>query len=177
MSQTKSLPRASGRIAVMSFSIVMVLGFLPSSAYAAATPAATHAATPAASTASTTKLLPATAPECVKVTTELKNADKVYVALQYGVIATAKAYLAKNVLVNVLAYNNSIIKVLQAANTEYKFGSSNPRCVAASTIAIYQSYLRKNLATIASIQTSNIGGQPVGAPKSWLTYIPAGLLK
>ena len=136
----------------------------PSSAQAAASPAATT-------------LLPATNPACVKVTTELKNADKVYVALQYGVIATAKAYLAKNTLVNLLAYNNSIVKVLEAANKEYKVGSSNTHCVAASTIAIYQSYLKKNLATISSIQTSNINGQPVGAPKSWLTYIPAGLLK
>jgi hypothetical protein len=148
------------------------LALAPESAHAAATPAATHVATPAP-----TGILPATNPACVKVTTELKNADKIYIAYQYGVIASAKAYLAKNVLVNVLAYNNSIIKVLEAANTEYKFGSSNPRCVAASTIAIYQSYLKKNLATIASIQTSNISGQPVGAPKSWLTYIPAGLLK
>jgi hypothetical protein len=152
----------------LGLSIAAALVLMPVSAQAAAS----HAATPAATT-----LLPASNPACVKVTTELKNADKVYVALQYGVITNAKAYIAKNTLVNLLAYNNSIIKVLEAANKEYQFGSSNPRCVAASTIATYQSYLKKNLATIASIQTSNINGQPVGAPKSWLTYIPAGLLK
>ena len=165
MSTQKPSHRVSRRFVSASLPFVMALAVLsPSSAQAAASPAAST-------------LLPATNPACVKVTTELKNADKVYVALQYGVIATAKAYLAKNTLVNLLAYNNSIVKVLEAANKEYKVGSSNSRCVATSTIAIYQSYLKKNLATISSIQTSNINGQPVGAPKSWLTYIPAGLLK
>lgn len=164
MSSFKVPSVRSNRFVSLSLPLVVALACL--------TPAASFA-TP--STPST--LLPATNPACVKVTTELKNADKVYVALQYGVIATAKAYLAKNTLVNLLAYNNSIIKVLEAANKEYTFGSSNPRCVAASTIATYNSYLKKNLATISSIQTSNINGQPVGAPKSWLTYIPAGLLK
>ena len=136
---------------------------------------AAAAATPKPS--ATSSILPGTAPECVKVTTKLKNADKVYIAYQYGVIAAAKKYLAANNLTNVLLYNNSIIKVLEAANTEYKFGSSDPKCVDAATIATYQSYLKKNLATIAGIQNSNISGQPVGAPKSWLTYVPAGLLK
>ncbi len=164
MSSFKVPSVRSNRFVSLSLPLVVALACL--------TPAASFAATSTPST-----LLPATNPACVKVTTELKNADKVYVALQYGVIATAKAYLAKNTLVNLLAYNNSIIKVLEAANKEYTFGSSNPRCVAASTIATYNSYLKKNLATISSIQTSNINGQPVGAPKSWLTYIPAGLLK
>jgi len=172
MSAFQSSARIPSRFLKMGLPLVMALALVPVNAQAAATPAASHAASSAPTT-----LLPATNPACVKVTTELKNADKVYVALQYGVIATAKAYLAKNTLVNLLAYNNSIIKVLEAANKEYKFGSSNPRCVAASTIATYNSYLKKNLATISSIQTSNINGQPVGAPKSWLTYIPAGLLK
>ena len=164
MSSFKVPSVRSNRFVSLSLPLVVALACL--------TPAASFAATSTPST-----LLPATNPACVKVTTELKNADKVYVAVQYGVIATAKAYLAKNTLVNLLAYNNSIIKVLEAANKEYTFGSSNPRCVAASTIATYNSYLKKNLATISSIQTSNINGQPVGAPKSWLTYIPAGLLK
>jgi hypothetical protein len=140
-------------------------------------PADRAVAAPTPKPSATSSILPGTAPECVKVTTKLKNADKVYIAYQYGVIAAAKKYLAANNLTNVLLYNNSIIKVLQAANTEYKFGSSDPRCVDATTIATYQAYLKKNLGTIAGIQNSNISGQPVGAPKSWLTYVPAGLLK
>ena len=144
------------------------LAFNPEIADAATTPSASPSAQ---------SLLPATTPACIKVITELRNADKVYIALQYGVIATAKEYLAANTLVNLLAYNNSVIKVLQAANTEYKFGSSNPRCVAASTIATYRSNMKKNLASISNIQTSNISGRPIGSPRSWLTYTPIGLLK
>ena len=177
MSMQSTLLRMSTRFTKVGLPLVMALAFaIPGSQLALAPDSARAAATPAASPSSQA-LLPGTAPACVKVTTQLRNADKVYIAYQYGVIATAKAYIATNNLVNLLAYNNSIIKVLQAANTEYKVGSSNPRCVAASTIAIYQSYFKKNLATISDIQTSNIHGQPVGAPKSWLTYIPAGLLK
>lgn len=172
MSESKSVRRISIHFVKITLSLVLALTLATPATSHAATSAATQKPSPAANS-----LLPATNPACVKVTTELKNADKVYTALQYGVIATAKAYLAKNTLVNLLAYNNSIIKVLEAANKEYTIGSSNVRCVAASTIATYQSYLKKNLATIASIQTSNVNGQPVGAPKSWLTYIPAGLLK
>ena len=44
---------------------------------------------------------------CKKITTEVVNADKVYTALQYGVVQAAKAYVANENLTNRLNYNDS----------------------------------------------------------------------
>ena len=114
---------------------------------------------------------------CQKVLVEIANADKTYVALQFGVIKAAQSYLDSTVLTNILLYNDSIINVLKAADVEYSFATSNTKCFPATSIANYNNYLKSNLASITSIQNSNISGLAVGKPKSWLTYKPVGLLK
>ena len=72
---------------------------------------------------------------CKKTYTEVVNADKVYIALQYGVVAAAKAYVASNSLTNKLLYNNSYVKAIQAANTELNFAIKSANCYSSKNIA------------------------------------------
>ena len=141
------------------------------SAYATQSPAPTVTRTPAPTVTRTV-----TSANCQKVLVEVSNADKIYVALQYGIIKAAQNYLNSAVISNLLIYNGSFIKVLQAANVEYKFATSNSDCFPAANIAKYNSYIKSNLASIASVQNSTIYGKVVGQPKAWLTYKPIGLL-
>ena len=105
------------------------------------------------------------------------NADKVYIALQYGVVAAAKAYVASNSLTNKLLYNNSYVKAIQAANTELNFAIKSANCYSAKNIAGYKANVKTNTAQIASIIAANVNGQLVGDPKKMTTFKPVGLLK
>ena len=114
---------------------------------------------------------------CKKTYTEVVNADKVYIALQYGVVAAAKAYVASNSLTNKLLYNNSYVKAIQAANTELNFAIKSANCYSAKNIAGYKANVKTNTAQIASIISANVNGQLVGDPKKMTTFKPVGLLK
>ena len=118
----------------------------------------------------------ATQTVCQKASREVANADKAYVALQYGIIQAAQNYINSTVISNLLLYNDSIMKVLQAANVEYKFATTNPKCYSTINIAKYNGYIANNLKTITKITNANINGQIVGTPKTWLTYKPVGLV-
>ena len=114
---------------------------------------------------------------CKKTYTEVVNADKVYIALQYGVVAAAKAYVASNSLTNKLLYNNSYVKAIQAANTELNFAIKSANCYSSKNIAGYKANVKTNTAQIASIISANVNGQLVGDPKKMTTFKPVGLLK
>ena len=114
---------------------------------------------------------------CKKTYTEVVNADKVYIALQYGVVAAAKAYVASNSLTNKLLYNNSYVKAIQAANTELNFAIKSANCYSSKNIAGYKANVKTNTAQIASIIAANVNGQLVGDPKKMTTFKPVGLLK
>ena len=114
---------------------------------------------------------------CAKVYTEVTNADKVYVAYQYGIVQAAKNYLANSNLTNVLLYNDSVISALKAAGNEYTIAVKNPSCFNSSTVSSAAKNIKTNTATVTSIQSYSVAGKPVGTPKSWLTYKPVGLYK
>ena len=128
-------------------------------------------ATPA--DAATTKLPVA----CQTVFTEVVNADKVYIALQYGVVKAATDYVASNSLSNRLLYNDSFIKAIQAATTELNFAIKSPKCYPVKNIKSYLANVKTNLKQIANIQTDNVNGQLVGDPQKMTTFKPVGLLK
>jgi len=114
---------------------------------------------------------------CKKTYTEVVNADKVYIALQFGVVAAAKAYVASNSPTNRLLYNDSYVKAIQAANTELNFAIKSSNCYSAKNIAGYKANVKTNLTQIANIYTANVNGQLVGDPKKMTTFKPVGLLK
>lgn len=114
---------------------------------------------------------------CQKVFTEVINADKVYIALQYGVVKAATDYVANNSLSNRLFYNDSFIKAIQAATTELNFAIKSPKCYPAKNIKGYLANVKTNLKQIANIQTANVNGQLVGDPQKMTTFKPVGLLK
>jgi len=115
--------------------------------------------------------------ECKKVTTQVFNADKVYVALQFGVVKAAQDYVALENLTNRLNYNQSYIKAIQAANVELNFFIKNPKCYTSTNLAAAKKEVKTNLAAISTIYTDNVNGQVVGDPKKMTTYKPVGLLK
>ena len=114
---------------------------------------------------------------CQKVFTKVMNADKVYVALQYGVVKAATDYVANNSLSNRLLYNQSFITAIKAANVELSFAIASPRCYPAKNIVGYQANIKNNLVQIASIYRANVHGQLVGDPQKMQTFKPVGLLK
>ena len=128
-------------------------------------------ATPA--DAATTKLPVA----CQKVFAEVVNADKVYIALQYGVVKAATDYVASNSLSNRLLYNDSFIKAIQAASAELNIAIKNPKCYPVKNITGYLANVKSNLKQIANIYTANVNGQLVGDPQKMTTFKPVGLLK
>jgi hypothetical protein len=105
------------------------------------------------------------------------NADKVYVALQYGVVKAATNYVANNSLSNRLLYNDSFVTAIDAADRELGFAISNPQCYPAKKIAEYKGNVKSNLTQIAGIRKANVNGQLVGDPTKMTTYKPVGLLK
>jgi len=119
----------------------------------------------------------AKASACSKVTTEVINADKVYIASQYGVVQAAKSYLANENLTNRLLYNDSYIKAIQTAITELNFAINSPTCYSATAIASYKTNVKSNKAAILTIQADNVNGTLVGDPKVMAKYKPVGLLK
>lgn len=114
---------------------------------------------------------------CQKVFTKVINADKVYVALQYGVVKAATDYVANNSLSNRLLYNQSFVTAIKAANTELSFAVANPRCYPAKNIMSYQANIKRNLVQIANIYTANVNGRLVGDPQKMQSFKPVGLLK
>ena len=121
-----------------------------------------------------TPTLPAS---CQKVFTMVINADKVYVALQYGVVKAATDYVADNSLTNRLKYNLSYITAINAANRELGFAISSPQCYPAKNITGYKANVKSNLAQIEGIHKANVNGQLVGDPQKMTTFKPVGLLK
>lgn len=130
-----------------------------------ATTISAHAATPT---------LPAS---CHKVTTKVINADKIYVALQYGVVKAATDFIASNSLSNRLLYNGSFILAIKAANNELNLAISSPQCYSAKNLLGYKANVKSNLAQIAGIYSANVHGQLVGDPKKMTTFKPVGLLR
>lgn len=120
---------------------------------------------------------PAVTAACQKVTTEAVNADKVYIALQLGVVKAAQDYVADENLTNRLNYNQSYIRAITAANVELNFFIKNPKCYTAANLAAAKKEIKTNLAAINTIYTDNVNGQVVGDPKKMTTYKPVGLLK
>lgn len=120
---------------------------------------------------------PAVTVACQKVMTRVLNADKVYIAFQYGVVKAAQDYVALENLVNRLNYNQSYIKAIQAANVELNFFIKNPKCYTATILTSAKKEVKTNLDAITSIYTDNVNGQIVGDPKKMSTYKPVGLLK
>ena len=114
---------------------------------------------------------------CSKVSTEVINADKVYIAAQYGVVQAAKSYLANGNLTNRLLYNDSYVKAIQTAITELTFAINSPTCYSASAIASYKANVKSNKAAILTIQADNVNGTLVSDPKVMAKYTPVGLLK
>ena len=112
-----------------------------------------------------------------KITTEVINADKVYIAYQFGVVQAAKAYEANMSLTTRLAYNQSFIKVFQAAITEYNYFLKNPKCYPTTPLAKVKQGIADNQKSISAIYADNVQGQVVGDPKKMTTYTPVGLLK
>ncbi len=121
-----------------------------------------------------TATLPAS---CQKVTTKVVNADKIYVALQYGVVKAATDYIANNSLSNRLLYNQSFIVAIKAANKELGLAIGSPLCYSAKSLVGYKANVKSNLAQIAGIYTANVHGQLVGDPQKMTTFKPIGLLK
>ncbi len=151
--------RAGWLRALMSLSIL-------ASTLQISTFSASAATTPAAISAS-----------CKKTYTEVVNADKVYIALQFGVVAAAKAYVASNSLTNKLLYNNSFSNAIRAANRELTFAIKSSGCYPAKNIVGYKANIKSNLTQITKIEAANVNGQLVGDPKKMTTFIPVGLLK
>lgn len=120
---------------------------------------------------------PAVTVACQKVTTQVVNADKVYIALQLGVVKAAQDYVALENLTNRLNYNQSYIRAIQAANVELNFFIKNPKCYTAANLVAAKKEIKTNLAAINTIYTDNVNGQIVGDPKKMTTYKPVGLLK
>ena len=120
---------------------------------------------------------PAVTVACQKVTTQVLNADKVYIALQFGVVKAAQDYVALENLTNRLNYNQSYIKAIQAANAELNLFIKNPNCYSAANLAAAKKEVKTNLTAINTIYTDNVNGQIVGDPKKMSTYKPVGLLK
>ena len=114
---------------------------------------------------------------CKKITTEVINADKVYTALQYGVVQAAKAYVANENLTNRLNYNDSYIAVFKAAITEYTYFLKNPQCYPTTPLSKVKQGIADNQKSITAVQADNVAGQVVGDPKKMSTYKPVGLLK
>lgn len=114
---------------------------------------------------------------CQKVNVRMINADKIYIALQYGVVKAAQNYVADSSLSNRLLYNDSYIKAIQAINTELNFAITAPKCYPADNVAKYAVTVKTNLTEITNIQNANINGQVVGDPKKMTKYKPVGLLK
>ena len=120
---------------------------------------------------------PAVSAACKKVSTQVVNADKIYIALQYGVVKAAKEYVALENLTNRLNYNLSILKAIQAANVELNFFIKNPSCYSAANFAAAKKEVKANLDGITAIYTDNVNGQLYGNPQKMSTYKPVGLLK
>ncbi len=137
-------------------------------------PSQAASATPTATPTPVTTSIPTA---CKKVYVEVVNADKVYIALQYGVVKAATDYEANQSFSNKLVYNDSFITAIQAANRELGFAISNPQCYPAKNITGYKSNVKSNLAQITGIRSANINGQLVGDPKKMTTFKPIGLLK
>ena len=114
---------------------------------------------------------------CKKITTEVINADKVYVALQYGVVQAAKAYIANENLTNRLNYNDSYIAVFKAAIAEYNYFLKNPQCYPTTPLSKVKQGISDNQKSITAVQADNVAGQVVGDPTKMSTYKPVGLLK
>ncbi len=146
-------------------------GFLPSASYAATTPKP--------STSAVAAKPPATAvtAACKKVYKEIVNADNIYVATQYGVIAAAKSYMAAGTLVNKLSYNQSFITVFKAANAELNIALKNSKCYPATSVKTYLAGVKSNLTQISTIQSYNINGQLYYDVKKASVIKPVGLLK
>lgn len=120
---------------------------------------------------------PTSLASCQKVRTKVVNADKIYVALQYGVVKAATDYIADNSLSNRLLYNGSFITAIDAANKELGLAISSPHCYSAKSIVGYKANVKSNLTQIAGIYAANVHGQVVGDPKKMTTFKPVGLLK
>ena len=114
---------------------------------------------------------------CKKITTEVINADKVYVALQYGVVQAAKAYIANENLTNRLNYNDSYLAVFKAAIAEYNYFLKNPQCYPTTPLSKVKQGISDNQKSITAVQADNVAGQVVGDPTKMSTYKPVGLLK
>jgi hypothetical protein len=114
---------------------------------------------------------------CKKITTEVINADKVYVALQYGVVQAAKAYNANQNLTTRLNYNDSYIAVFKAAITEYTYFLKNPQCYPTTPFSKVKQGIADNQKSISAVQADNVAGQLVGDPTKMASYKPVGLLK
>ena len=163
--------RASVGLLVLALSTVLVGA---TSAYATTT------ATPKPSSATNAISKPpvtARTAACQKVYKEIVNADNIYVATQYGVIAAAKTYLAAGTFVNKLAYNESFTTVFKAANAELNIAIKNPKCYPVAGLKSYVSGIKTNSVQIATIQNYNINGQIYYDPKKASVIKPAGLLK
>jgi P pilus assembly chaperone PapD len=129
-----------------------------------------------AASASPTPVTSSIPASCKKVYVEVVNADKVYIALQYGVVKAATDYEANQSFSNKLIYNDSYITAIQAANRELNFAISNPQCYPAKNITGYIANVKSNLAQITNIRSANINGQLVGDPKKMMSFKPVGLL-
>ena len=114
---------------------------------------------------------------CQKVYKEIVNADNIYVATQYGIIAAARTYLAAGTFVNKLSYNESFTTVFKAANAELNIAIKNPKCYPVAGLKSYVAGIKTNLVQIATIQSYNINGQIYYNPKKATVLKPAGLLK
>ena len=147
-------------------------GALTSTSFAAATPKPSTSATSAAK-------LPTTAGSaaCQKVYKQIVNADNIYVATQYGIIAAAKTFLASGTLVNRLAYNQSFATVFKAANAELNLALKSPKCYTAISIKSYRGGVKSNLNQISVIQNYNINGQVFYDAKKATAIKPKGLLR
>jgi len=151
------------------------------SATASSAPAVAASATPASAKPATSTPAKTTAPAisaaCRKVYTQVVNADKVYVALQYGIVKAATDYLADKSLTNRLVYNDSYITAIQAAQRELNFAINNPQCYPAKNIASYKAGIKSILTEIDNIHSANVNGQVFGDPKKMSTSKPVGLLQ
>jgi hypothetical protein len=158
---------------------LLVLTLSISSAGAMATYANATTTPKPSSIATATAKPPATArtAACQKVYKEIVNADNIYVATQYGVIAAAKTYLAAGTFVNKLAYNESFTTVFKAANAELNIAIKNPKCYPVAGLKSYVAGIKTNSVQIATIQNYNINGQIYYDPKKASVLKPAGLLK
>lgn len=147
-------------------------GAIAASANAATTPKPSSAASARANPPAS-----GSTPACQKATKEIVNADNVYTATQYGIIAAAKAYLASKTLVNQLAYNESFATVFKAANAELNIAIKNPKCYNAASLKSYIAGVKTNSTQIALIQTYIINGQIYYDPQKATVLKPVGLLK